>query len=361
MLYRALALPALLRMDAQTAHETVLRWLVRLDQRAGQVERLRALWGIGSPVTVGGVRLSSPLMLAAGLVKGHGYTDEPAALSAVERGEDIMPGWASVPALVGQVEYGSFTRAPRLGNAGRVIWRDTTTRSTQNRVGLKNPGAVAAASFLAGRSLPPVFGINIAVTPGVDDEEQERRDVIESLQAFISRGIVPSWFTLNISCPNTDDDPHGHQTDARTRALCGAVIDWLGGRAPLWVKVSPDLSEAQYQALMRAFADTGVKAVIATNTLAQPTPDDPRVSAGVGGGRLHGYAVRVTGLLAGIAAQGGYPVDVIGCGGVSDLPTYRAFVQAGARAVQYWSGLIYRGPWLAERILLEHHHHATTH
>ena len=42
---------------------------------------------------------------------------------------------------------------------------DPATRSTQNRVGLKNPGAQAAAAFLARNKtqLPTTYGINIAV------------------------------------------------------------------------------------------------------------------------------------------------------------------------------------------------------
>ena len=45
------------------------------------------------PVTVGEVTLDSPLMLAAGLVKGDGFESEEAALAAVERGDNIIPGW----------------------------------------------------------------------------------------------------------------------------------------------------------------------------------------------------------------------------------------------------------------------------
>ena len=29
--------------------------------------------------------------------------------------------------------------------------------------------------------------------------------------------LIPNWFTLNVSCPNTEDDPTGNQTEAYTR------------------------------------------------------------------------------------------------------------------------------------------------
>jgi dihydroorotate dehydrogenase len=298
------------------------------------------------------------MILAAGFVKGTGFADEQAALLAVERGDNIIPGWRTMPALVGQVEFGSFTRWPRLGNPGTVIWRDTTTLSTQNRVGLKNPGAAAAAAFLARHkaAIPPVFGINIAVSPGVSDPAQETQEAVESFDHFFTGGICPAWFTLNISCPNTEDDPGGHQTEERARNLCRAVVNRLADRVPLWVKVSPGLSDEQYMALMRAFAETGVRGVVATNTLARPTLDDARVMAGVGGGRLHEYAVTAASILMREKLKYGYTVDVIGCGGVQDARTYRDFTQLGIQAVQYWSALIYRGPLAAAHILREATH-----
>ncbi len=133
-------------------------------------------------------------------------------------GRNIIPGWRCVPRLVGLVEFGSFTRWPRLGNPGVVVWRDVPTRSTQNRVGLRNPGALAAAEFLAARTkpiCPPQFGINIAVSPGVDDPDQQTDEVLAALAAFVERGVYPAWFTLNLSCPNTEDDPTGNQTADR--------------------------------------------------------------------------------------------------------------------------------------------------
>jgi dihydroorotate dehydrogenase len=146
-------------------------------------------------LSVGGVDLPFSLILAAGWVKGDGFSSEEEALDAVAAGRNIIPGWRSMPALVGPVEFGSFTRWPRMGNLGTVLWRDVPTRSTQNRVGLKNPGAKAAATFLSQcrGNLPPCFGINIAVSPGVADPSQERHEVLESLDTFLQRGIFPSW------------------------------------------------------------------------------------------------------------------------------------------------------------------------
>jgi dihydroorotate dehydrogenase len=353
--------PLLFRYSAQEAHTIMMRLLEIADNTPPLLDLLGALqWALHEkqPLVVGGVHLSAPLILAAGFVKGMGFTNEVEALAAVEGGKNIIPGWRAIPRLVGAVEFGSFTRYPRMGNPGVVLWRDEPTRSTQNYVGLKNPGARAAAAFLHRHlpDLPTQIGINIAVSPGITDPAQERREALESLAAFVECGVIPSWFTLNLSCPNIVDDPTGNQTEGKVHDLCGAVTDYLlRYSVPLWVKIGPNLSKAQYKALIAALDNVGARAIIATNTLPHPMPDSPSVQAGVGGGRLRPRALEACALLLAEKRQHGYSIDIIGCGGVLDGESYRDFASVGVRAVQYWSALVYRGPLAAAVILDESH------
>jgi dihydroorotate dehydrogenase len=268
--YERLARPLIFRSSAQIAHTRLLKLLSWLDRSSILLNSIHRLAFESREVEVGGVRLPSRFILAAGLVKGEGFEAEADALAAVAADRNIIPGWRSVPRLVGLVEFGSFTRCSRMGNSGTVLWRDERTRSTQNRVGLKNPGAMAAAAFLSRhiQDLPERFGINIAVSPGLTDPEQEVPEVREAFQAFLSQQIFPTWFTLNVSCPNTADDPRGSQTEDSARRLCTAAIDSIqlyGVAVPLWIKVSPELSPEQYAILMGVFHEVGVRAVIATS------------------------------------------------------------------------------------------------
>lgn len=348
----------LFRKTAMQTHEqalTVLAWLDAHGWAQSALSLIRKLTQSAQPQPVGGVDLPSPLILAAGFVKGAGFDSEAAAFAAIQRGENIIPGWRSMGNLVGLVEYGSFTRWPRLGNAGTVLWRDVPTRSLQNRIGLKNPGVKAAAAFLKQHHahLPALYGVNIAVSPGVEALDQQCAEIRESFAAFVEAGLRPAWYTLNVSCPNTEDDPGANQTQAQTEALCRAALDVIGLQTPLWVKVSPDLSAEQYTALMRVFAEVGVRAVIATNTLAHPTPDDPMVSAGISGGRLQAAALSAALILKQAQHSLNVSVDVIGCGGVLTGENYQQFSQNGVTAVQYWAALIYRGPLAAALITHE--------
>lgn len=353
--------PLLFAASAQRGHDAMVRLLALGDDQSlvvGAARRANRALFRAHPVAAGGVALPHPFILAAGLVKGRGFETEAAAVEAARCGQNIVPGWRIMPALVGPVEIGSFTRYPRVGNPGTVVWRDPASRSTQNRIGLRNPGARAAAAFLAERSedLPPVFGISIASSPGVTDQDQDREEVVGALHAFLAERIRPSWFSLNLSCPNTEDEPALRQNEAATRALCDSMIGALreaGAAAPLWVKIGPGLADGQLRRLLRVFVESGVQAVIATNTLARPAPHDQTVMAGVGGGELHEHAVRAAVILADEKRRRGYAIDLVGSGGVQDLATYRDFADQGVRAVQYWSAVVFRGPLAAASMLDE--------
>lgn len=345
-----LMMPALMRTDPQAAHDHYVAGLRLADDQDWVVWLMRQLGTLTRPheaLIVGGVHLPQSLILAAGMVKGDGFSTEAEAVHAVRTGENIIPGWRSLPSLLGPVEFGSYTRYPRVGNPGRVLWRDSATRSTQNRIGLKNPGAAAAAMFMHWHhdQMPQTYGINIAVSPGVDDPAQEKAEALEALALFKARPINPSWYTLNLSCPNTEDDPHGNQTEAKARDLCGVLVEAADG-VPLWVKISPGLSDTQYAALASAFAEVGVRAVIATNTQGEPTPDGTQ-TAGVGGGRLHPASLAATQSLCAVIKTKSYPLDVIGCGGVLDGKSLQAYHALNVRVVHYYSAMIYRSPLAA--------------
>ncbi len=353
--YKQLNKRLIFKIPAQRAHEstlTIIRWTEKYGFIIGIASFLHRLVFKENPTDVGGIQLTHPLMLAAGFVKGDGFANETDALAAITAKRNIIPGWHIIPTLVGPVEFGSFTRHPRLGNEGTVVWRHVNSQSTQNRIGLKNPGAMAAAKFLGGRikNLPKEFGINIAVSPGVTDIDQQKKEMLEAVSFFIDEGVNPTWFTLNLSCPNTEDDPLGHQLEEETRILCGAFVEHLKLRyldIPLWVKISPNLARKQYHMLIRIFTEVGVKAIIATNTLAKPTPDNSGLQAGIGGGELFEEAIMAIAHLRLEKIRMNYDIDLVGCGGVVNGLTYRDYRTLDVNAIQYWSAMIYRGPLAA--------------
>ncbi len=158
--------------------------------------------------------------------------------------------------------------------------------------------------------------------------------------------------TLNLSCPNNEDDPRGQQSAALARELSGAVVKM--STVPVWAKVGPDLSDEQLTALVEAFADTGVRAVVATNTLAQAVPDG-QGSAGLSGARLRPWALDTVSRLHAAMRQLGATFDIVAGGGILDGADLLAFEAAGARAAMLYTALVFRGPLAAALILRESH------
>jgi dihydroorotate dehydrogenase len=346
VLYARVLRPLFFLQTPDNAHETMIRALAMLDAMPVVARQLNGHTPQTS-VTAGGVNLPSRVMIAAGLVKGRGFEGEASALEAASR-TNIIPGWRSIPLLCGTVEFGSYTRFPRVGNAGVVMWRDPATRSTQNRVGLRNPGARAAAAFLSKRRIPRVYGLSVATSPGEADPLVQARHVAESITLFLENGVKPAWFTVNLSCPNTEDDPHAGQTAQLADRVCAAAVTAANG-TPVWVKVGPDLSHEQYNAITEAFQNAGIRAIIATNTLAAPVAGT-NLTAGLAGGRLYDRALATALHLHALRERRGYSFDIIGCGGIMDGESLRAYTDAGASAAQIWSALVYRGPFAARHI-----------
>ena len=130
----------------------MLRWL---DNQAWAQTLLHQMPTVGHSMPVRSpsvaFTLPQPLILAAGFVKGDGFeSEDEQRWQRLTQRKNIIPGWRSMPTLVGPVEFGSFTRWPRIGNPGTVMWRDVAhTIDTESALGLRNPGAKAAAAFLA--------------------------------------------------------------------------------------------------------------------------------------------------------------------------------------------------------------------
>src|SRR5687768_10200527 len=81
----AVARPLIFRSSAQHAHERAVEAMRWLDDRPLLLPLLSAARRLSTqptPLEVGGVALSNPLILAAGWVKGDGFESEAAALDA---------------------------------------------------------------------------------------------------------------------------------------------------------------------------------------------------------------------------------------------------------------------------------------
>jgi dihydroorotate dehydrogenase len=144
------------------------------------------------------------------------------------------------------------------------------------------------------------------------------------------------------------------QNDAALDSLLSALVRRRDALArthrravPMFVKIAPDLDDAQVRLIAATLKRHGIDGVIATNTtLARdavqglPHADE---TGGLSGAPLLAASNRV---ITALRAELGARVPIIGVGGVMSSDDARAKRAAGADLVQIYTGLIYKGPAL---------------
>ncbi|MBS0446578.1 MAG: quinone-dependent dihydroorotate dehydrogenase [Proteobacteria bacterium] len=327
-----LARPFLFSLDPERAHELTLDALARWQRTP-----LQCLWQesrVRDPVEVAGLRFPNRIGLAAGLDKNGRCIDAFGAMG------------------FGFVEVGTVTPKAQPGNPKPRMFRLPEAQALINRLGFNNDGL---AAFVANvrrarfRSGGGILGLNIgknAATP----IERAVDDYLLCLD-----GVYPhaDYVTVNISSPNTKN-LRALQSDDALDALLGAVQERKGALAaqhgrnvPIFVKIAPDLDDAQIDAIAATLRRHAIDGVIATNTTIARDKVAHLPYGGETGG-LSGAPVfeasnRVIAALR-RALGAGYPI--IGVGGVMSASDARAKITAGADLVQIYTGFIYHGPAL---------------
>ena len=317
--------------DPEDAHGMVIRAL-----KAGLGPRDDRLDDPCLAVELCGMQLPSCVGLAAGFDKNAEVAD------------------AMLAAGFGFVECGTVTPLPQAGNPRPRLFRLTEDKGVINRLGFNNHGLEAfAARLMARRARGGIVGANIGANK---DSEDRIGDYVTGLKRLWP---LADYFTVNISSPNTPglrDLQSGAALDellerlAETRRQVEMTDPRLRPR-PLFLKVAPDLNDAEIMAICDAVARHGFDAVIAGNTTLS-RPDSLRShwkgeAGGLSGAPLTALSTTVLGRFHTFAG-GRFPL--IGAGGVTSGADAYAKIRAGACAVQLYSALVYGGPGLIGRI-----------
>ncbi|MBW8829189.1 MAG: quinone-dependent dihydroorotate dehydrogenase [Burkholderiales bacterium] len=326
----ALARPFLFGLDPEAAHELTLGALARI-QRTPLICTV-AQTRVNDPATVAGLRFPNRLGLAAGLDKNGRCIDGLGAMG------------------FGFIEVGTVTPKGQPGNPKPRMFRLPEANALINRLGFNNDGLAAfianvkRAKFREGGG---ILGLNIgknATTP----IENAVQDYLTCLD-----GVYPhaDYVTVNISSPNTKN-LRALQSDDALDALLSAVSErdeqlakQHGRRVPIFVKIAPDLDEAQVDVIAATFAKSGITGIVATNTTIA-RDDVKHLEHGAEAGGLSGAPVfeasnRVIRQLRARLPKG---TPIIGVGGVMTGADAAAKIAAGADLVQIYTGFIYGGP-----------------
>lgn len=334
----ALARPVLFGLDPEHAHELTLEALARTQRTP-----LTCFYGqsrVDDPVMLAGLRFPNRIGMAAGLDKNGRCIDGLAAMG------------------FGSVEVGTVTPKAQPGNPKPRMFRLAEADALINRMGFNNDGLqafignVRRARF---RQNGGILGLNIgknAITP----IEQAVDDYLIGLE-----GVYPhaDYVTVNISSPNTKN-LRALQSDEALDALLGALQTRRlalaaehGRQVPMFVKIAPDLDEAQVRVIAATLRNNGIDGVIATNTTVSREAVQGLAHADEAGG-LSGRPVLAASnrVIAQLRAELGPAYPIIGVGGVMSAADACSKLEAGADLVQIYTGLIYRGPALVRECAL---------
>jgi dihydroorotate dehydrogenase len=337
--YRAFFDLVLKRLPPERAHSAALVALDVLTARPRPRELLRRRTHLDDElirVHALGLSFPSPLGVAAGLDKDAEHVDGLGALG------------------FGFVEVGTLTRRPQASNPPPILARLPRDRALLNRMGFPNKGAEAAARRLAGRRSPVIVGANV----GKNRETPLERAAEDYAQAARMLAGHVDYLVLNVSSPNTPG-LRDLQSVASLRPLVEAVQEVAGGR-PLLVKISPDVSDEEIDAVADLALELGLAGIVAINTTLRrdglSTPADQVLrTAWAEGGGVSGAPLRARSLavLRRLRVRVGSGLVLISVGGVESADDVWERILAGATLVQAYTGLVYGGPGWPRAINLE--------
>ncbi|MBA1275193.1 quinone-dependent dihydroorotate dehydrogenase [Stutzerimonas azotifigens] len=324
-----LARELLFKLSPETSHELALD-LIGAGGRLG-LNALMARTPSSLPVQVMGLEFPNPVGLAAGLDKN---------------GEAIN-GLSQLG--FGFIEIGTVTPRAQPGNPKPRIFRLPEADALINRMGFNNHGVDALLARVDAARFKGVLGINIGKN---FDTPVERAvdDYLLCLEKVYSRA---SYVTVNVSSPNTPglrSLQFGDSLKALLESLRARREDLqalYGRRVPLAIKIAPDMSDEEIVLVAQTLVETGMDAVIATNTTLGRDGVAGLAHADEAGG-LSGAPVREksTHSVKVLAQALGGRLPIIAAGGILEGRHAAQKIEAGASLVQIYTGFIYRGPTL---------------
>lgn len=340
--YKSILRPALFRRDSEQAHELGVRGMALLGAlaplRRGLEWWTRKGMAGSRPVEAFGLRFPNVVGLAAGFDKN-------------------AQAWPAAAALgFGHIEIGTVTALAQPGNPRPRMFRYPAEEAVINRMGFNNEGAEAVAARLARQPLPGSRPIPLGVNLGKSKVTAIEDAPADYLASFQRLADYADYLVLNVSSPNTPN-LRQLQDESRLRELLSAVTSANTARAaqggkrrvPVLLKIAPDLTWPQIDAVLGVIAEYRLDGIIATNTtLARPgffaTVNE---AGGLSGAPLRHRSTEIIRYIA-QATAGRLPI--IGVGGITDVESAAEKLDAGATLVQIYTGMIYRGPFFAAEL-----------
>lgn len=321
--------PAIFKMDPEVDHQVVatgLKAFNKIPQVLQTMFQTKKYSNLG--VTVKGITFDSPIGIAAGFDKKAEFYNSLGALGA------------------GFVEIGSITKNCQSGNKKKRIFRLPADNAIINRMGLNNLGLEETIKHLANTPKHVKIGLSIAPGHGLSSSDMIN-EMVADIKEIHSLG---DYITLNQSCPNQKGVTTLQEIPVAKRLL--QKIHNLHIKEPIFCKFGNDISVEQLIDLIKE-TDGLMDGIILTNTASNPSPvhADLKSKYKNEGGGLSGKPIFEKSLSLTKSIHKAFPdLPIMFSGGVFTPEDAEQALLAGASLVQVYTGFIYNGPTLLNRI-----------
>lgn len=332
-------------LSPEKAHDIAMTWLKLVTKIPLGKKMVEAVAAPSNAIETKflNIKFKNPVGLGAGFDKNASYLNELEALG------------------FGFVEIGTVTPLPQDGNPKPRCFRLPEDEALINRMGFNNDGADVIAERLktwrekkAGviEKYPLIIGGNIGknkVTPN-EDAWKDYATCFNKLHPYVD------YFVVNVSSPNTPGLRALQEKDSLKKILMHLAM-MNNGKAkakPILLKIAPDLEQSQLDDIVDLALEIKLDGIIATNTTISrdnlKTPIKEVTDIGAGG--LSGKPVREisTQIVKYIFDQTKGQVPIIASGGIFTGRDARDKLEVGASLVQIWTGFIYEGPTIVNKI-----------
>lgn len=317
-------------LPAEFAHRLVFR-LLGLGKALGLIKP-RIPKNCLAPIEIAGLVFPNRVGLAAGLDKNAEFAEY----------------WSHFG--FGFAEIGTVTPLPQRGNPKPRLFRLKKERAIINRMGFNNAGLETVSRKLQKRKRNGcLIGGNIGKNKQTPNQEAQNDYLkgLESLHPYVD------YFTINVSSPNTPElrDLQAPQALRRLLLPLMELNQALEPRRPLFVKLDPDMSFEQLDEVLQVLMELKIDGVIATNTSSHRSSNMSQRAISTQGG-ISGAPIfkRALERVQFIQHKTKGELPIIACGGIDSLKKAQLMRQAGASLVQVYTGFIYQGPDLIQKL-----------
>lgn len=334
-IYTKILKPILFRFDPEDVHDFFVGTGKILGKYSATQYLTKKLFYYENPIleqNILGIHFKNPIGLAAGFDKNGVLTD-------------ILPSVG-----FGFLELGSITGEPCEGNPRPRLWRLPKDKSLVVYYGLKNDGCEVIAKRLGAKKFEVPIGISTAKTNCAITAETQKgiEDYVKAYSAFTNIG---AYDTINISCPNA----FGGQpfTDPQKLELLLEAIVSKRSSKPIFLKLSPDISEENIDAIIELARKYKINGFICSNlTKKRENIKDSTIpeKGGLSGKKV---AEKANDQIQYIYQKTRGEFVIIGLGGIFSAEDAYKKIRLGASLVQLITGMIFEGPQVIGEINTE--------